>query len=219
MSGHRLVKGHIGYYRNTAVVTAQNHYVAQMAGKSPWQAVDSPTSQRQTTFQLLEKHWLLQSPWRRYFTLGCSNLIINTDHKPLLKIFGDRSLNDIPNSRLRDFKEMTLPFRFRITHIPGLKNIILNVFLRYPVSSAPEDTADKVNAMHIDSNSSWSAWMVRAVPQCATTNSWGNSSQPFNLRTANTFLATFVSSIPQQWQTYQVLDHQRNPHLPNNAIL
>ena len=78
----------------------------------------------------------------RYFTLGCSNLIVNTDHKPLLKIFSDRSLNDIPNTRLRDLKEKTLPFKFSITHIPGLKNIIPNVFSRYPVGKAPCDTED-----------------------------------------------------------------------------
>ena len=34
--------------------------------------------------------------------LGCSNLIIAVDHKPLLKLFGDRSLEDIPNTRLRN---------------------------------------------------------------------------------------------------------------------
>ena len=36
----------------------------------------------------------------RYFVLGCNDLIIAVDHKPLLKVFGDRSLDDIPNSRL-----------------------------------------------------------------------------------------------------------------------
>lgn len=44
----------------------------------------------------------------RYFVLGCENLIIAVDHKPLLKILGDRSLEDIPNSRLRNLKEKTL---------------------------------------------------------------------------------------------------------------
>ena len=78
----------------------------------------------------------------RYFTLGCSDLLVNTDHKPLLKIFSARSLNDIPNTRLRDLKEKTLPFKFKITHIPGLKNIIPNAFSRYPVGEAPKDTED-----------------------------------------------------------------------------
>ena len=72
-------------------------------------------------------------------TLGCSNLIVYTNHKPLLNIFSDRSLNDIPNSRLRDLEEKTLPFRFKIKHIPGLKNIIPNALSRSFVGDAPDD--------------------------------------------------------------------------------
>ena len=41
----------------------------------------------------------------RHFVLGCSDLIVAVDHKPLLKIFGDRSLEDIPNPRLLNLKE------------------------------------------------------------------------------------------------------------------
>ena len=44
----------------------------------------------------------------KHFVLGCSDLIVAVDHKPLLKIFGDRSLADIPNPRLRNLKEKTL---------------------------------------------------------------------------------------------------------------
>ena len=35
----------------------------------------------------------------RYFVLGCKNLVIAVDHKPLLRIFGDRSLDQISNPR------------------------------------------------------------------------------------------------------------------------
>ena len=38
----------------------------------------------------------------RYFILGCDNLTVVTDHKPLLKIFGDRHLDDISNVRLQN---------------------------------------------------------------------------------------------------------------------
>lgn len=33
----------------------------------------------------------------RYFVLGCETLIIAVDQKPLLKLLGDRALDDIPN--------------------------------------------------------------------------------------------------------------------------
>ena len=35
----------------------------------------------------------------KYFTQGCDDLIVVTDHKPLCKIFGDRSLGKISNYR------------------------------------------------------------------------------------------------------------------------
>ena len=43
----------------------------------------------------------------RHFELGCSDLIVAVDHKPLLKLFGDRSLEDIPNTRLRNLNYST----------------------------------------------------------------------------------------------------------------
>ena len=36
----------------------------------------------------------------KYFVLGCHDLTIAVDHKPLLKLFTDRSLENIPNPRL-----------------------------------------------------------------------------------------------------------------------
>ena len=51
----------------------------------------------------------------RYFILGCPDLTILTvitDHKPLVKLFGDRSLNDIPNPRLLRLKERSLRYKF-----------------------------------------------------------------------------------------------------------
>lgn len=44
----------------------------------------------------------------RHFVLGCKNLTIAVDHKPLLKIFGYRSLDNITNTRLRNLKEKIL---------------------------------------------------------------------------------------------------------------
>lgn len=58
----------------------------------------------------------------RYFVLGCNDFIIAMDHNALLKVLGDRSLNEIPNSRLRNLKENTLYYRFRLVHNPGIKN-------------------------------------------------------------------------------------------------
>ena len=36
----------------------------------------------------------------KFFVLGCSQQMVAVDHKPLLKILGDRTLEDISNKRL-----------------------------------------------------------------------------------------------------------------------
>jgi len=54
-----------------------------------------------------------------FFTLGCNNLIIATDHKPLVKIYGDRSLDEIINTRIFRLKERTLAWRFKVIYVPG----------------------------------------------------------------------------------------------------
>ena len=60
------------------------------------------------------------------------------DHKPLLKIFKDRSLDKISNSRLCNLKEKTLRYRFKIVHIPGGKNKTADATSRYPTGSRTE---------------------------------------------------------------------------------
>ena len=74
----------------------------------------------------------------RFFTLGCSNLTVAVDHKPLLKILGDRCLEDIPNARLRNLKEKTLRYKFKIVYVPGVKHLTADATSRYP--SGPSDT-------------------------------------------------------------------------------
>ena len=51
--------------------------------------------------------WSLEQT--RYFTQGCLDLLVVTDHKPLVKIFGDRTLDEIHNTRLFRLKQRTLP--------------------------------------------------------------------------------------------------------------
>ena len=56
--------------------------------------------------------WSLEQT--KYFTMGCKNLVVITDHKPLVKIFGDRALNDIQNTRIFRLKQRTLPWLFKV---------------------------------------------------------------------------------------------------------
>ena len=68
----------------------------------------------------------------RHFVLGCKNLTVAVDHQPLLKIFGNRSLNNISNTILRNLKEKTLRYRFKMVHIPGIKNKAPDTLSRHP---------------------------------------------------------------------------------------
>ena len=57
----------------------------------------------------------------KYFVLGCPDLLIATDHKPLLGVF-KKPLADIQNPRLLALAEKTLWFRFTVIHVPDRLN-------------------------------------------------------------------------------------------------
>ena len=72
----------------------------------------------------------------RLFTLGCPDLLVATDHKPLLGIFNDRDLDRITNPCIKSFKESTLPWRFSVTHCSGKWTRGLDALSLYPCSLA-----------------------------------------------------------------------------------
>ena len=72
----------------------------------------------------------------RHFVLGCNNLVVATDHKPLLGVLNNRHLGDIKNERLLSLKEKTLPYRFSIIHIPGQKQKAPDANSRKPTGDA-----------------------------------------------------------------------------------
>ena len=55
----------------------------------------------------------------KYFTQECNDLLVVTDHKPLVKILGDRTLEETSNTRIFRLKQRMLPWSFDIAHLPG----------------------------------------------------------------------------------------------------
>lgn len=55
----------------------------------------------------------------KYIVQGCKNLVVAVDHKPLLKLFGDREYNEIDNNRFLNLKEKTVMYDFTMVHVPG----------------------------------------------------------------------------------------------------
>ena len=82
--------------------------------------------------------WALEDT--KWFTLGADNLVIITDHKPLVKILGDKSLDNIANPRLFRLKQRTLMWTFSIRYLSGKSNLAADAASRYPTAS--EDDID-----------------------------------------------------------------------------
>ena len=81
--------------------------------------------------------WALEQT--RYFTLGCEDLLVVTDHKPLVKLLGDRTLDEIDNPRLFSMKQRTLRWRFDIMHMPGKGNHFADATSRHPSPTDDDD--------------------------------------------------------------------------------
>ena len=77
--------------------------------------------------------WALEQT--KYFTLGCTDLLVVTDHKPLVKLLGDRTLDEIDNPRLFSTKQRTLRWRFSIMHMPGKGNHFADATSRHPATT------------------------------------------------------------------------------------
>ena len=71
-------------------------------------------------------------------------MLVLTDHKPLVKLFGDRTLDKIVNSRLFRLKQRSLLWRFKIKHKSGKLHLALDAILRHSVETSYE-TEDEVD--------------------------------------------------------------------------
>ena len=85
----------------------------------------------------------------RHFVLGCKELILIVDHKPLVKILGDRNMEDIHNTRLLRLKEKTLPYRFTVLHRPGAIHKGPDYASRYP-QAPPEKFLDENDMLELN---------------------------------------------------------------------
>ncbi|KAK3885060.1 hypothetical protein Pcinc_010714 [Petrolisthes cinctipes] len=95
--------------------------------------------------EALADAWALEDS--RFFTMGCRDLIITTDHKPLVKILGDQALDDITNPRLFRLKQRTLMWQYQIVHVPGKTIPVADATSQYPSTTDENDEANVVNAL------------------------------------------------------------------------
>ncbi len=72
----------------------------------------------------------------RMYVSGCKDLIVATDHKPLVPILNSKRLDTIKNPRLLNFKEKTLMYDFHAQHISGAVNFAPDAASRHPSDEA-----------------------------------------------------------------------------------
>ncbi|XP_066975342.1 uncharacterized protein [Macrobrachium rosenbergii] len=105
--------------------------------------------------------WCLKKA--RLLMLGCPNLLIVTDHRPLVKLLGDRELKDILNPRLFHLKEKTLQYRFQVRYLPGKRNCTADFLSRFPALRCEPD--DKDSELEEDMTATLVAALATALEQ------------------------------------------------------
>ena len=68
----------------------------------------------------------------KMFILGCPRVFVVTDHRPLVKVFGDKEMDKIENPRVFDLKEKTLMYSFEVVYREGSSNQAADALSRYP---------------------------------------------------------------------------------------
>ena len=79
-----------------------------------------------------------------YFTLGCSDLTVGTDHKPLISIVNETSLGDIKTPRQQRLKERLMRWNLTATYIPGKLLGGTDALSRYGIRNPSDETAYRI---------------------------------------------------------------------------
>ena len=110
--------------------------------------------------EALAVSWSLEHA--RTFILGCPNLTVVTDHKPLLGIFNNRDLASIENLRVQRFKSRTLHYRFDIKHCPGKWHRGADALSRNPPEGSPFPIAAFIHSNSPSDDNTWDAFVSSA---------------------------------------------------------
>ncbi|KAK3732636.1 hypothetical protein QZH41_011401, partial [Actinostola sp. cb2023] len=119
--------------------------------------------------------------------------------KPLVKIFGDRTLDEISNSRLFRLKQRTLNWRFDIKHLPGKSNSAADAASRHPSPSDPASSSSLGSANDQDLIESALMASIRHDAQEIGSLSWSLIAQE---TASDTSLAHFLKLIEQGVQEF-----------------
>ena len=147
--GYLLLQKHCSCDLSKAPVCCHNGWKLVFAGSRFLK--DAETRYSPTEGEALAVSWSLDHA--RIYTLGCENLIVSTDHRPLVGILNDRNLESIHNTRINSLKEKTLRYHFKLQYNPGKWHRAADAFSRYPHSlkSSVNSRNEPVTISMIDS--------------------------------------------------------------------
>ena len=113
--------------------------------------------------------WALEKA--KYFLMGCQDLYVGVDHKPLLGIYAEgKALTDIGNPRLRNLAEKASRYRFTTFHVKGKDNNLPDSMSRFPVGPGSHMELNAVerivaNGVAPDAWMGLVSWLHREEPQ------------------------------------------------------
>ena len=156
--GYLLLQQHCNCETAKAPVCCKDGWKLVFAGSRF--TSDAETCYSPTEGEALAVAWSLQHA--RMFVLGCKDLIVSTDHRPLLGILKDRDLNSITNPRIFNLKEKTLPYTFVVQYNPGKWHRGPDAFSRNPVAAMIAEPADD------EDNQSYPTEEIMTAQSCAS---------------------------------------------------
>ena len=124
-------------HRSTASAKVNSQVVVKMDGVSLFMDLDFFRTLNKGMLPLRVRHWQWPGHLSRQSSLPW-DVIIVTDHQPLCKLLGDRTLDEIVNSRLFRIKQRTLHLKFSVSWMPGKKNLFADAASRHPVGDGVE---------------------------------------------------------------------------------
>eukprot|EP00118_Oscarella_pearsei_P023104 m.272463 g.272463 ORF g.272463 m.272463 type:complete len:1311 (+) comp40563_c0_seq3:40-3972(+) len=74
----------------------------------------------------------------RMYLLGMEEFTIETDHKPLIPLLGNKDLSDLP-PRIQRFKMRLMRYKYKIIHVPGKEMICADALSRQPLPKGEND--------------------------------------------------------------------------------
>ena len=72
------------------------------------------------------------------------NFHIETDHKPLVSLLGNKNLNELP-PRIQSLRMRLLRFKYTISHVPGKSLVVADTLSRAPVTKHISEQDNRQN--------------------------------------------------------------------------